>query len=92
MFKVGETWVSPYNAYWVTVESETATGFVVSLGPQPRYMGGPAPVQRSTGGTASASQPSVLSTPTSRKPRQTGECAAGRVGISTQRQCGGRIK
>ncbi|HEX7802505.1 MAG TPA: hypothetical protein VF471_07100 [Pseudoxanthomonas sp.] len=88
MFKVGETWVSPYDAYWVTVESETATGFVVSLGPQPRYMGGPAPVQRSTGGTASASQPSVLSTPTSRKPRQTSDCASARGQISAKGGCG----
>ena len=71
MFKVGETWVSPYNAYWVTVESETATGFVVSLGPQPRFMGGPAPMRRSTGGTTSASQPAVISTPANRRPRQT---------------------
>jgi hypothetical protein len=92
MFKVGETWVSPYNAYWVTVESETATGFVVSLGPQPRYMGGPAPVRLSTGGTASAAQPARLSTPATPHPHRTGECAKGRGGISAQKQCGGRIK
>ncbi|MET0808306.1 MAG: hypothetical protein ABWX93_06060, partial [Pseudoxanthomonas sp.] len=33
MFKAGETWVSPFNAYWVTVQSETTTGFIVSVGP-----------------------------------------------------------
>jgi len=78
MFKAGETWVSPYSAIWVTVESESATGFVVSVGPQPRFMGGPAPVRRSASGTASASQPTLLSTPQSRKPVQTGDCASGR--------------
>ena len=93
MFKVGETWVSPYNAYWVTVESETATGFVVSLGPQPRYMGGPAPMRLSSGGTTSASQPAVLSTPADRRPGQTGECKNERSGgIAKRQQCGGRIR
>ena len=88
MFKAGETWVSPYNAYWVKVESETATGFVVSLGPQPRFMGGPAPVRRSTGGTAtSASQPAVLSKPVNRKPSQADGCATKPNGILVRWRC-----
>ena len=79
MFKVGETWISPHNAYWVTVESESATGFVVSVGPQPRFMGGPAPMRRSPSGMASASQPATLvPSPAVRKPRQTSDCANAR--------------
>jgi M6 family metalloprotease-like protein len=42
MFKVGETWTSPdpLRTHWVTVESATATGFIVSVGPKPRVTGG----------------------------------------------------
>lgn len=87
MFKVGETWVSPYSAYWVTVESETATGFVVSLGPQPRFMGGPAPIQRSPGGTTSASQPAVLVPSVNRRPSQVDECKNERSGILARWRC-----
>jgi M6 family metalloprotease-like protein len=36
MFKVGETWVSPDYAFRVTVASQTAEGFVVTVRPGPR--------------------------------------------------------
>lgn len=36
MFKVGETWVSSDYAFRVTVESQTAEGFVVTVRPGPR--------------------------------------------------------
>ena len=92
MFKVGETWISPHNAYWVTVESETATGFVVSLGPQPRFMGGPAPVRRSPGGTTSASQPAVLSNPVERRPSQVSQCRNERGGVLAWGRCSQRLQ
>ena len=41
MFKVGETWVSPDELFWVTVESKTATGFVVVVSQKPYFTGGP---------------------------------------------------
>lgn len=43
MFKVGEWWSSPdpLRTHWVKVESATATGFIVSVGPKPRVTGGP---------------------------------------------------
>ncbi len=36
MFKVGETWVSSDHAFRVTVDSQTAEGFVVTVRPGPR--------------------------------------------------------
>ena len=47
MFKVGETWVSPDESQWVKVEAETATGFIVSVGPKPRVMSRPLPARQS---------------------------------------------
>ncbi len=86
MFKVGETWVSPYNAYWVSVESETATGFVVSVGPQPRYMSGPLPARLSNGATA-ASQPVRQSVPVATVRRPASECAARRSIVMAWLRC-----
>ncbi len=40
MFKVGEGWVSPDELFWVTVESKTATGFVVVVTARPQATGG----------------------------------------------------
>ncbi len=64
MFKVGETWYSPGDSVWVTVESETTTGFMVSVGPKPRYMGGPSQPRRSTPAATAASQPATPANPT----------------------------
>jgi gametolysin peptidase M11 len=88
MFKAGETWVSPYSAYWVKVESESATGFVVSLGPKPRFMGGPAPIRQGNGG-ATASQPAMMRSeePASRKPVQTAPCGTGQGGFLARWRC-----
>ena len=61
MFKVGETWVSPDGSQWVTVEAETATGFIVSVGPKPRVMSRPLPPRRSPA-AVSAGQGSQSST------------------------------
>lgn len=59
MFKVGETWVSPdpLGTHWVTVESATATGFVVSVGPKPRVTGGPSRPRVAPSPAASAQPP-----------------------------------
>ena len=42
MFKVGERWVTPDASYAVTIKAQTATGFVVTVGPG-RVTGGPLP-------------------------------------------------
>ena len=42
MFKVGERWVTPEGSHAVTVKAQTATGFVVTVGP-PRAMSSPLP-------------------------------------------------
>ncbi|MET0808096.1 MAG: hypothetical protein ABWX93_04985, partial [Pseudoxanthomonas sp.] len=87
MFKVGETWVSPFNAYWVTVQSETATGFIVSVGPQPRYTGGPAPVRRSPAGATSASLPAQRARSASPRQGPVIRCMPRGGGVSTRWRC-----
>ncbi|MET0655348.1 MAG: hypothetical protein ABWY94_07235, partial [Pseudoxanthomonas sp.] len=91
MFKAGETWVSPFNAFWVTVQSETATGFIVSVGPQPRYTGGPAPTRREpAAGAIGASLPAsrAISIPISiPRARPPSPCAQGRGGLATRWRC-----
>jgi len=42
MFKVGERWVTPDASYAVTIKAQTASGFVVTVGPG-RVTGGPLP-------------------------------------------------
>ena len=42
MFKVGERWVTPEGSHAVSVKAQTATGFVVTVGP-PRAMSSPLP-------------------------------------------------
>ncbi len=42
MFKVGERWVTPEASHAVTVKAQTATGFVLTVGP-PRVMSSPLP-------------------------------------------------
>lgn len=69
MFKVGETWVSPDESQWVTVEAETATGFIVSVGPKPRVMSSPLPARQATPATNAAQ--GSRSTPASDAVRKT---------------------
>jgi hypothetical protein len=87
MLKVGETWVAPNESHWVQVEAQTATGFVVSVGPKPRVTGGNAR-PRLAPSAVSASQPA--SQKPSQNPAQTlppprsrehGTCARG---VTTQ--------
>ena len=42
MFKVGERWLTPEGSYAVTVKAQTASGFVLTVGP-PRTMSSPLP-------------------------------------------------
>ncbi|MEP6907871.1 MAG: hypothetical protein ABI858_07835 [Pseudoxanthomonas sp.] len=63
MFKVGETWYSPGDSVWVTVESETATGFMVSVGPKPRVMAGPSQPRLGTSAPAAVSQAATRAIP-----------------------------
>ncbi len=42
MFKVGERWITPEASHVVTVKAQTATGFVLTVGP-PRVMSSPLP-------------------------------------------------
>jgi hypothetical protein len=58
MFKPGETWNSPEAAYWVRVDSKTATGFLVTIGTGSsvsRVTGGVLPARRGTAPVASSS-------------------------------------
>jgi hypothetical protein len=66
MFKVGETWVSPDESQWVMVEAETATGFIVSVGPKPRIMSSPLPSRQS---------PSAVSAPQGSRPSSSSDHA-----------------
>ncbi len=62
MFKVGERWVTPEGSHAVTVKAQTATGFVVTVGP-PRAMSSPLPpLVRPAQVSASSSSP-TRSTP-----------------------------
>ena len=57
MFKVGERWVTPEGSHAVTVKEQTATGFVVTVGP-PRAMSSPLPpLVRPAQVSASSSSP-----------------------------------
>jgi hypothetical protein len=61
MFKVGERWVTPEASHAVTIKSQTATGFVVTVGP-PRVMSSPLPARLKPDAVAPAS-PALLASP-----------------------------
>ena len=63
MFKIGEVWVSPDTTQWVKVEAQTATGFIVSIGPQPRTMSSPLPPRQSPAAVSSAQGASSSAAP-----------------------------
>ncbi len=56
MFKVGERWVSPEASHAVTIKAQTATGFVVTVGP-PRVMSSPLPALVKPSPVAASSSP-----------------------------------
>jgi hypothetical protein len=60
MFKVGERWVTPEASHAVTIKSQTATGFVVTVGP-PRVMSSPLPARLKPDAVAPASSASLAS-------------------------------
>ena len=61
MFKVGERWVTPEASHAVTIKSQTATGFVVTVGP-PRVMSSPLPARLKPDAVAPASS-ALLASP-----------------------------
>ena len=85
MFKVGERWVTPEGSHAVSVKAQTATGFVVTVGP-PRAMSSPLPpLVRPAQVSASSSSP-TRSTPAipvrGRKPPE--QCGGVRGATSPQ--------
>jgi hypothetical protein len=67
MFKVGERWVTPEGSHVVTIKSQTATGFVLTVAP-PRVMSSPLPALVGNASSAASSLP--VATPAS--PTRTG--------------------
>src|SRR5690606_8442219 len=50
MFRPGEAWQSPDRSRWIRVDAATATGFLVTIGPQVRITGGRMPALRKAPG------------------------------------------
>ena len=65
MFKVGERWVTPDASYAVTIKAQTATGFVVSVGPG-RVTGGPLPALVKPAAVSASSSSTTTTTTTTR--------------------------
>ncbi|PPJ41368.1 hypothetical protein C0063_16135 [Pseudoxanthomonas sp. KAs_5_3] len=54
MFKVGERWLTPEGTHAVTVTAQTATGFLLTVGP-PRVMSAPLPPRLQASGVSASS-------------------------------------
>ena len=65
MFKVGERWVTPEASHAVTIKSQTATGFVLTVGP-PRVMSSPLPALVRPAAVTAPAPSSASSTPGTR--------------------------
>lgn len=65
MFKVGERWVTPDASYAVMIKAQTATGFVVTVGPA-RVTGGPLPALVKPATVSASSTPASTTTPPGR--------------------------
>lgn len=61
MFKVGERWLTPEGTHAVTVTAQTATGFLLTVGP-PRVMSSPNPPRLKPSGTSASSMPATTGT------------------------------
>ena len=61
MFKVGERWLTPEATHAVTVTAQTATGFLLTVGP-PRVMSSPNPPRLKPNGTSASSAPANTGT------------------------------
>ncbi len=99
MFKVGETWVSPDRSHWVRVEAETATGFVVSVGSQPRVMSSPLPARLVGTAVSAVSVGQAAQTqPTRALPQRVGaravqpDCRSARGVKSEARRCAEAVR
>ena len=58
MFKVGERWLTPEGTHVVTITAQTATGFLLTVGP-PRMMSSPNPPRLKPSGTSASSAPAT---------------------------------
>ena len=61
MFKVGERWLTPEGTHAVTVTAQTATGFLLTVGP-PRVMSSPNPPRLTPSGMPASSAPATTGT------------------------------
>jgi hypothetical protein len=89
MFKVGERWVTPEGSHVVTVKAQTATGFVLSIGP-PRVMSSPLPALVRTTPVTSSSASSPVVTPASGngvRAMPPARCSSARTGNSRAAVC-----
>ncbi len=57
MFKLGERWLTPEGTHAVTITAQTATGFLVTVGPA-RVMSSPNPPRLKPSGVSASSAPS----------------------------------
>ena len=85
MLKVGEQWHTPDKRHWVQVVSQTATGFVVRVGPKPRSMSAPTPALVRSGATPHTGAAVRSRATPSPSPSVTG---AVRPSVVRQRGCG----
>ncbi|HEY0859654.1 MAG TPA: hypothetical protein VGE19_01950 [Pseudoxanthomonas sp.] len=75
MLKVGGRWNTPDQRHWVEVVSATANGFVVRVGPRPRWMSSPAPaLERPATAVASSPPATAPRVPAPRTAARPGGC------------------
>jgi hypothetical protein len=70
MFKVGERWLTPEGTHAVTITAQTATGFLLTVGP-PRMMSSPNPPRLKPSGTSASSAPATTGRQASTTPART---------------------
>lgn len=93
MFKVGETWNSPDQRHWMKVEQETATGFLVTVGPKPRFKSTQLPPRLSPGAIPSSAPARAAAgmgratIPSGLRVRVAPACGAVREGLGQVRHC-----
>ncbi|KRA46369.1 hypothetical protein [Pseudoxanthomonas sp. Root630] len=78
MFKVGERWLTPEGTHAITVTAQTATGFLLSVGPA-RVMSSPNPPRLKPNGASASSAPATTGTQAPTSPARTpttARCAA----------------
>ncbi|WFC42406.1 hypothetical protein [Pseudoxanthomonas sp. SE1] len=92
MFKVGERWVTPEGSHVVTVKTQTATGFVLTVGPL-RIMSSPLPALVRPASVSSPSTPIQAVAPAARnasRARPPARCGAAHAGNLRAAACAQR--